>query len=124
MSVGGEGFEPPKSHANGFTCSPGSPTPTSALLNQYAHDHLTIASPEPEGYITTATAQEFAAHQKAFLPYLDNQAAQEHQHAWDTLEARRAELPTPQAELVKDAHDELWEEWLSRHPEQDKELER
>ena len=98
--------------------------PKFALLYKYAHDHLAIASPEPEGYITPATAQEFAAHQKALLPYLDNQAAQEHEHAWDTLEARRAELPTPQAELVKDAHDELWEERLSRHPEQDKELER
>lgn len=98
--------------------------PKFALLYKYAHDHAALAPPEPSGYISPSTAQEFAAHQKPLLPYLDNQAAQEHQHAWDTLEARRAELPTPQAELVKDAHDELWEEWLSRHPEQDKELER
>ena len=28
--VGGEGFEPPKAHANGFTVRPGSPTPASA----------------------------------------------------------------------------------------------
>jgi hypothetical protein len=93
--------------------------PKFALLYKYAHDHPALAPPEPSGYISPATAQEFAAHQENVLPYLDNQAAQEHQHAWHTLEARRAELPAPQA-----AHDELWEEWLSRHPEQDKELER
>ena len=29
-SVGGEGFEPPKASANGFTVRPGSPTPASA----------------------------------------------------------------------------------------------
>gem|GEM_PF-2827728 len=34
MSVGGEGFEPPKAHANGFTVRPGSPTPASALLKK------------------------------------------------------------------------------------------
>ena len=28
--VGGEGFEPPKAYANGFTVRPGSPTPASA----------------------------------------------------------------------------------------------
>ena len=28
--VGGEGFEPPKAFANGFTVRPGSPTPASA----------------------------------------------------------------------------------------------
>jgi hypothetical protein len=31
--VGGEGFEPPKAHANGFTVRPGSPTPASAQNN-------------------------------------------------------------------------------------------
>ncbi len=31
FSVGGEGFEPPKASANGFTVRPGSPTPASAL---------------------------------------------------------------------------------------------
>ena len=31
--VGGEGFEPPKAHANGFTVRPGSPTPASAQKN-------------------------------------------------------------------------------------------
>lgn len=86
--------------------------------------HPAIPSPESSSYISPATAQEFAAHQKAMLPYFDNQAAQEQQHAWNTLEARRAEHPAPQAEAVKDAHDELWEDWLSRHPEPDKELER
>lgn len=87
-------------------------------------EHLAINSPEPGGYIRPATAQEFATHQKTLLPYFDHQAAQEQQHAWNTLEARRAELPTLQAEAVKDVHDELWEDWLSRHPERDKELER
>lgn len=29
--MGGEGFEPPKASANGFTVRPGSPTPASAL---------------------------------------------------------------------------------------------
>jgi hypothetical protein len=29
-AVGGEGFEPPKASANGFTVRPGSPTPASA----------------------------------------------------------------------------------------------
>ena len=31
--MGGEGFEPPKAHANGFTVRPGSPTPASAQKN-------------------------------------------------------------------------------------------
>ena len=31
--MGGEGFEPPKAHANGFTVRPGSPTPASAQNN-------------------------------------------------------------------------------------------
>lgn len=31
--MGGEGFEPPKAHANGFTVRPGSPTPASAHSN-------------------------------------------------------------------------------------------
>ena len=31
--VGGEGFEPPKAFANGFTVRPGSPTPASAQNN-------------------------------------------------------------------------------------------
>jgi hypothetical protein len=31
--VGGEGFEPPKALANGFTVRPGSPTPASAHSN-------------------------------------------------------------------------------------------
>ena len=30
LGVGGEGFEPPKASANGFTVRPGSPTPASA----------------------------------------------------------------------------------------------
>ena len=30
--VGGEGFEPPKALANGFTVRPGSPTPASAQI--------------------------------------------------------------------------------------------
>gem|GEM_PF-3585437 len=30
--VGGEGFEPPKAFANGFTVRPGSPTPASARI--------------------------------------------------------------------------------------------
>lgn len=98
--------------------------PRFALLYKYAHDHPALAPPEPDGYITPVTAQEFAAHQKALLPYSGNQATQEQQHAWDTLEARRAELPAPEPQSVKAAHDELWEDWLSRHPEQDKELER
>ncbi len=83
-----------------------------------------LTSPEPGGYVIPSTAQEFAAHQKALLPYFDNQAALEQQHAWNTLEARRAEIPTPEQETLKDAHDEIWEDWLSRHPERDKELER
>lgn len=101
-----------------------SANPKFALLYKYAHDHPALLPPGPSGYISPATAQEFAAHQKALLPYLDNQATQEQQHAWHTLEARRADLPALEPESVKDAHDELWEERLSRHPEQDKELER
>ena len=97
--------------------------PKFALLYKYAHDHPALAPPEPGGYISPATAQEFAAHQKAMLPF-DNQAAQEQQYAWHTLETRRAELSTPQAEVVKDAHDELWEEWMTRHREPEKEPER
>ena len=31
--MGGEGFEPPKAHANGFTVRPGSPTPASVQNN-------------------------------------------------------------------------------------------
>ena len=31
--MGGEGFEPPKAYANGFTVRPGSPTPASAQSN-------------------------------------------------------------------------------------------
>lgn len=100
-----------------------SANPKFALLYKYAHDHPALAPPEPGGYISPATAQEFAAHQKAMLPF-DNQAAQEQQYAWHTLETRRAELSTPQAEVVKDAHDELWEEWMTRHREPEKEPER
>ena len=97
--------------------------PKFALLYKYAHDHPAIAPPESEGYITPTTAQEFAAHQKAMLPF-DNQAAQEQQHAWHTLETRRAELPAPEPESIKAAHDELWEEWLTSHREPEKEPER
>lgn len=36
MVVGGEGFEPPKAFANGFTVRPGSPTPASAhAINEF-----------------------------------------------------------------------------------------
>ncbi len=106
--------------------------PKLVLLQKFAHDHPAIAPPEPSGYLTPATAQEFAAHQKTLLPasgsqlpYLGNQTAQEwQQHAWHTLDARRADLPASQPEPVKDAHDELWEEWLSRPHEKEKEPER
>ncbi len=99
--------------------------PKLRILEQYAHDHPALAPPEPSGYLIPATAQEFAAHQKTLLPYLGNQTAQEwQQHAWHTLEARRADLPAPALEPVKDAHDELWEEWLSRPHEKEKEPER
>jgi hypothetical protein len=87
-------------------------------------DPQALTALEPQGYTNPATAQEFAALQKALLPSFDNQAAQEHQQVWNTLEARRAEIATPQAEKVKDMHDDLWEDWLNRHPENDKELER
>lgn len=97
--------------------------PKLAILEKFAHDHPAIAP--PESYLTPTTAQEFAAMQKTLLPSFGNQAGEEgQQHAWNTLEARRAELPAPEAEPVKDAHDELWEEWLSRHREQEKEPER
>ncbi len=36
--VGGEGFEPPKALANGFTVRPGSPTPASA--HKYSNANL------------------------------------------------------------------------------------
>ncbi len=35
--MGGEGFEPPKAHANGFTVRPGSPTPASAHSHSIAN---------------------------------------------------------------------------------------
>ena len=35
-TVGGEGFEPPKASANGFTVRPGSPTPASARIYKRA----------------------------------------------------------------------------------------
>lgn len=98
--------------------------PKLAVLEKFAYDHPAIAPPELTSYITPATAQDFAEMQKALLPHIGNQAAQEQQHAWNTLEARRAELPAPQAEQVKDAPDELWEERLTRHREQEKEPER
>lgn len=106
--------------------------PKLAVLEKFAHDHPAIAPPEPSGYLTPATAQEFAALQKTLLPasawqlpYLGNQTAQDwQQHAWHTLDARRAALPPSEPEPVKDAHDELWEEWLTRHREPQKEPER
>lgn len=107
--------------------------PKLRVLEKYAHDHPAIAPPEGGGYITPTTAQEFAALQKTLLPasgwqlpYFGNQTAQEwqQQHAWHTLEARRADLPAPEPEPVQDAHDELWEEWVSRPHEKEKEPER
>lgn len=108
-------------------------TPKLWILEKYAHDHPAIAPPERGGYITPTTAQEFAALQKMLLPasgwqlpYFGNHTAQEwqQQHAWHTLEARRADLPALEPEPVQDAHDELWEEWLSRPHEKEREPER
>lgn len=75
--------------------------PKLAVLEKFAHDHPAIAPPELTSYITPATAQDFAEMQKALLPHIGNQSAQEQQHAWQTLEARRAEFPALQAEPVK-----------------------
>lgn len=94
-------------------------------MEKFAHDHPALAPPEASGYLTPATAQEFATLQQTLLPALDNQMVQDWQrHTWDTLEARRAELPAAQAEQVKDTHDELWEDRLTRQREQEKEPER
>jgi len=99
--------------------------PKLAVLEKFAHDHPALAPPEASGYLTPATAQEFATLQQTLLPALDNQMVQDWQrHTWDTLEARRAELPAAQAEQVKDTHDELWEDRLTRQREQEKEPER
>jgi hypothetical protein len=100
------------------------PQQTAAGGQEKQLDPQALTAPEPQGYTSPATAKEFAALQKAMLPSFDNQAAQEQQHAWNTLEARRAEIAAPHAATVKDEHDDLWENWLNRHPENDKELER
>ncbi len=95
--------------------------PKLAVLEKYAPDHPPLAPPEPGGYLTPATAQDFAAMHKTLLPHIGNQAAQEQQHAWQKLEARRAELPP--AEPIKDAPNDLWGEQVTRQREQEKEPE-
>lgn len=95
--------------------------PKLTVLEKFAHDHPALAPPEPGGYLIPVTAQDFAEMQKSILPDLKNRA-QEQQHAWQTLEARRAELPAP--EPVQEPHEELWEEWVTRQREQEKEPER
>ena len=43
--------------------------PKLRILEKFAHDHPAFAPPEPGGYLTPATAQEFAALQKTLLPH-------------------------------------------------------
>ena len=102
--------------------------PKLAVLEKFAHDHPAIAPPEPQSFIMPTSAQDAAAIHAASLSGVALPMSVEEQHtahrAWNMLEARRAELPAAQAEQVKDTHDELWEEWLTRQREQEHEPER
>lgn len=102
--------------------------PKLAVLEKFAHDHPAMAPPEPPSFILPTTAQDAAAIHAASLSPMSGEEQQTAQHAWQTLEARRAEIP--EAERLKtplDPTKELWQESVRQeraHRQDEPELER
>ena len=98
--------------------------PKLAVLEKFAHDHPAMAPPEPQSFIMPTSAKDAASIHAASLSGMSVEEQHTAHRAWNMLETRRAELPAPQVEPVKDAPDDLWEERLTRQREQENEPER